>query len=193
MTSNKLENFLRLVGWFSWKAAVILTQVLGDVQAVCQAAVSTFGKCPERLVILCSEPPTVRGPCFRYFIVDTYRCSREGGSEAWLHLTAVKCVCGMCRHHCVAVAMWMVKAGRWQPVSALWREICQFALLVCVIIRLLTSVCRVEMKWSTMYCCQPKVCSLVLLRLEYLNCLKFDYIDACPEYVILVKGFTLTL
>lgn len=97
-----------------------------------------------------SEPPTVRSPCFGYIIVQTYRCSREGGSEAWLHLNTVKCACGMCCHPYVAVAMWMVKAGRWQPESALWREISQFALLVCVIIRLLASICTY--KWSEAQC-----------------------------------------
>lgn len=153
------------------------------MQIVCQAAVSTFGKCPER-------PPTVRSPLFRYFVVDTYRCSREGGSETWLHLTAVKCVCSLCHHHYVPVAMWMLEAGWWQPVSALWREICQFVLLVFVIIMLLAPICRLEMKWSTMDCCQPKDCSLNLLRLEYLICLKFVCIDACPAYVLLLKGFT---
>jgi len=41
-----------------------------------------------------------------------------------------------------------------------------------------------------MDCCQPKDRSLSLLRLEYLICLKFVCIDACPAYVLLLKGFT---
>jgi hypothetical protein len=80
------------------------------------------------LVIHSSEPLTVHSPCFRCFMVDTYRCSREGGCEAWLHLTAVKCVCGLCRHHHVAVAeSWMMTSG----VCALARNMPLCALSLC--------------------------------------------------------------